>query len=106
MGLLVFCKQTPFQLGAIGTLIGLPGWAEVIYNVLALSQTSLVSAVQVFFKKNCRKGRYRSYLAISPFPTDFSTRFENFLPFSSNLKLSSKESFSLEEAKIGRLGTC
>ena len=41
--------------------------------------------------------------AISPFPTVFSTRFDNLLPFSSNLKLSSANSFSLEESKICRL---
>ena len=35
--------------------------------------------------------------AISPFPTVFSTGFENFLPFSSNVKLSSAISFKLEE---------
>ena len=34
----------------------------------------------------------------------FSTRLENFLPFSSNLKLSSANSLSLEESKICRLG--
>ena len=42
--------------------------------------------------------------AISPFPTEFSTRLDSFLPFSSNLKLSSANSFSLEESKICRLG--
>ena len=36
---------------------------------------------------------------ISPFPTVFSTRLDTFLPFSSNLKLSSANSFSLEESK-------
>ena len=34
----------------------------------------------------------------------FSTRFENFLPFSSNSKLSSVNSFSLKESKICCLG--
>ena len=34
----------------------------------------------------------------------FSTGFENFATFSSNLKLSSANSFSLEESKIFRLG--
>ena len=54
---------------------------------LTLSQTSpgfYVSAVQ----------------ALSPFPTVFSTLSENFSLFSSNLKLSSANSFSLEESKI------
>ena len=39
----------------------------------------------------------------SPFPTVFSTVVENFLPFLSNLKLSSANPFSLEESKICRL---
>ena len=39
-------------------------------------------------------------IAISPFPTVFSTRLENFLPFSSNLKLSSADSFSLKSLKF------
>ena len=38
------------------------------------------------------------------FKTVFSTLLENFLPFSSNLKLSSANSFSLEESKICGLG--
>ena len=42
--------------------------------------------------------------AISPFHTLFSTVLENFLPFSSNLKLSSANSISLEESKICHLG--
>ena len=37
-------------------------------------------------------------------PKVFSTHFENFLPFSSNLKLLSATSFSLEESKICCLG--
>ena len=38
------------------------------------------------------------------FPTVFSTRLENFLPFSSNLKLKSATSFGLEESKTYRMG--
>ena len=38
--------------------------------------------------------------AIFPFPTMFSTHLENFLPFSSNLDLSSAISFSLEESNF------
>ena len=34
----------------------------------------------------------------------FSTHLENFLPFSSNLKFSSANSFSLEESKICHFG--
>ena len=36
-------------------------------------------------------------------PAVFSTHLESFLPFSSNLKLSSANSFSLEESKICHL---
>ena len=43
-------------------------------------------------------------MTISPFPTVFSTLIGNFTPFSSNSKLSSAKSFSLEESKICRLG--
>ena len=34
----------------------------------------------------------------------FSTCLDKFMPFSSNLKLSSADSFSIEESKICRLG--
>ena len=60
-------------------------------QVLTLSQTSpgfYVSAVQVF-KKHSGKRRNCSLREISPFPTVFSTRLDNFLPLSSNLKVSS-----------------
>ena len=40
---------------------------------------------------------------ISSFPTVFSTLFEKFPPFSSNLKLLPANSFNLEESKIFRL---
>ena len=42
--------------------------------------------------------------AIYPFPTVFSIRLDNFLPWSSSLKISSANSFSLDESKICRLG--
>ena len=38
------------------------------------------------------------------FPHCFRNDLKNCLPFSSNLKLSSANSFSFEESKIGRLG--
>ena len=50
--------------------------------------------------KHCGKSRIRLYRAISSFPTVFSTLLEKFPPFSSNLKLSSANSFSLEPSKI------
>ena len=73
---------------------------------LTLSQTSpgfYMSAVPVFWK-HCWKRRNCSWQAISHFPTVFSFHSENFLPFSSNLKLSSANSFSFEVSKIGCLG--
>ena len=39
-----------------------------------------------------------------PFPPVFSSRFENFLPFPLNRKLSSTNSVSLQESEICRLG--
>ena len=54
-------------------------------------------------RKHCGKRRNCSSRPLSPFPTVFSTHFDNFLPSSSNLKLSSANSFSLEESKIRRL---
>ena len=55
------------------------------------------------FWKHSGKRRNCWWRAISPFPKVFSTRLDNFLPFSSNLKLSSAKSLSLEESKICRL---
>ena len=51
-------------------------------------------------------GEKEKYLvrAISPFPPVFSTLSENSVPFSSNLKLSSANSFNSEESKICRVG--
>ena len=91
---LSFLKTSMFLDKGTGSLIWL----------LTLSQTS-VSAVQVFWK-HCRERKNCSSRAISPFPTVFSTLFENFLPFSASLKLSSANSFSLKESKICRLGPC
>ena len=49
--------------------------------------------------ENTGKRRNCSWRAISPLPTVFSSRLENFLLFSSNLKLSA-DYFNLEEFKI------
>ena len=46
----------------------------------------------------------KKLLVISPLPAMFSTHLEKFLPFLSNLKLSSANSFSLEASTICRLG--
>ena len=45
-------------------------------------------------RKHCGKRRNCSYRAISLFPTVLSTRLDNFLLFSSSLKLSSANSFN------------
>ena len=47
--------------------------------------------------KQAFENAHNEQFAISPFPTVFSTCLDNFLPFSSNLKLSSANPFSLEE---------
>ena len=76
------------------------------FTMLTLSQTSpgfYMSALKVF-RKHCGKRRNCSLQSISPFPTMFYTLFENFLPFSSNLKLWSANCFSLEVSKMCGLG--
>ena len=73
---------------------------------LTLSQTIpgfYVSTVQVFWKQSGKRGNC-SLQTISPFPTLFSLQVENILLFSSNLNLSSANSFTLEESKICCLG--
>ena len=59
--------------------------------------TSLLKTLWEIKRRNC------SQRAISPFHSVFSTYLDSFMPFSSNLKLSSANSFSLEESKICRL---
>ena len=56
-------------------------------------------SVQVFGKHGGKR-RNCSLIAISPFPTVFSTYVEDFLSFSSNLKVMAANSFSLEESKF------
>ena len=80
--------------------------STVQFLSLTLSQTSpgfYVSAAQVF-RIHCGQRRNCSSQAISPFPTVFSTHLEEFLPFLPNSKLSSANSFNLEESKICPLG--
>ena len=52
------------------------------------------------FWKHRRKRRNCSWRAISPFPTVFSTCLDNFMPFSSILKISSANSLNLDQSKI------
>ena len=56
------------------------------------------------FENNVGKGEIARNEQFLLFPTWFSTNLENFMPFSSTLKLSSADSFSFEESKICRLG--
>ena len=56
------------------------------------------------FENTVGKGETAHNEHISPFPAVFSNLSENFLPFSSNLKLSSPSSLSLAESKICCLG--
>ena len=54
------------------------------------------------FENTVGKGEIACYEQFLLFPV-FSTHLNTFLPFLSNLKLSSANSFSLEESKICRL---
>ena len=69
---------------------------------LTLSQANPGFYVQVLWK-HCGNRRNYSWRDFSPFPSVFSTCLDNFLPSSSNIKLSSAYSFSLEESKMCRL---
>ena len=64
------------------------GWTNWLYCLIQV------------FRKKCRNRRNCSERAISPFLTVFSTLLEKFLPFSSEVKLSSANCFKLEESKI------
>ena len=102
---IISLKRLPAELMTTLKICKYYSW-QIKISMLTLSQTSpdfYVSAVEVFWK-HCGKRRNCSWRAISPFPTVFSTHLENYLPFSSNLELSSKNSVSLEESKICRLG--
>ena len=67
-------------------------------------QALVFTCLQYKSFENTGKRRKCMLQAISPFPTVFSTHLENIPPVSSNLKLSSANSFSLEESEICRLG--
>ena len=55
------------------------------------------------FENTVEKGEIARHEQFLLFPAVFSIRLKNFLPFSPNIKLSSANSFSLEESKICRL---
>ena len=57
------------------------------------------------FENTVGKGEIARNEQFLLFPQCFSTHLDNFLPFLLNLKLSSANSFSLEESKICRLVT-
>ena len=56
------------------------------------------------FENTVGKGEIARNEQFLRFPQCFFTKMESFLLFLSNLKLSSANSFSLEESKICRLG--
>ena len=56
------------------------------------------------FENTLGKGEIARNEQFLLFPTVFSTRLENLPPYSSNLKLSPVNSFSLEVSQICRLG--
>ena len=67
-------------------------------------QALVLTCLQYKSYENTGKRTDCSKRAISPFPTVFSTLSKNFLPFFSNVKLSSSNSYSLEVSKICCLG--
>ena len=76
-------------------------------SLLTLSQTIRGFYVSAIYKTSETPWEKEKLLVTSnffPFPTVFSIHFENFMPFSSNSKLSSANSYSLEQSKICRLG--
>ena len=73
-------------------------------RTLTLSQTTCLQNKFVFFLKHGEKKENARNEQFLLFPQCFSTFLENFVPFSSNLELSSENAFSLEESKICRLG--
>ena len=87
--------------------VGDPGPSWPACYVITLSQTIpafYVSALQVLWK-HC--GEKKKLLVTSNFfffPTVFSIHLENFLPFSSTLKLSSANAVDLKESKVCCLG--
>ena len=78
-------------------------WRNIFFGLTHSHTVTLLTPLgNKPFENTVGKGEI-AQRAISPFPTVFSTHLDNFLPFSSNLKLSSANSFSLEESKICRL---
>ena len=77
-----------------------------LHKELTTSQTRPVFTCLQYksFENTTGKGEIARNEQFLLLPTVFSTYFGTFLPFSSNLKLSSANSFSLEESKVCRLG--
>ena len=68
-----------------------------------MAASAPIHAFQEFFKNTVGKGEIAHNEQFLPFPIVFSTCFDNFVPFSSNLQLSSANYFNLEESKICHL---
>ena len=79
---------------------------DILVNVLLTFNPFLVFTYRQYksFENTVGKGEIARDEQFLLFPTVFSTLLENFLPFSSNSKLSSANSFNLKESKICRLG--
>ena len=77
-------------------------------NAFNLHQSRILSLIEGICRQQLNpfpnKPWFLRVCSKSLFPTVFSMLLENFLPFSSNLKLLSAISFILEESKICRLG--
>ena len=84
----------------------LPIWTRLQFYGLPFPKQALVfTCLQyTFFENAVGKGEIANTEQFLLFLTVFSTLLEKFLPFLSNLKLSSANSFSLEDSKSGRLG--
>ena len=105
----LFCIVTSLKILASYTLLPLLMYScrfqlrnsifIILYTITcALNDQSCRCAIKQHSFRNCSKR------AISPFPTVFSVLLKNYLPFSPKLKLSSANSFNLEEFKICCLG--
>ena len=78
---------------------------KIMRNIFCDFNSSLVFTCLQYksFENTVGKAEITHYEQFLLFPV-FSTCMETFLPFSTNLKLLSAKSFSLEESEICRLG--
>ena len=90
----VVCKSCRMQMNAIWKILK---FCRLVYGQPFPKQALIFTCLQLKSLENTvGKGEIVRNV--------FSTRLENFMPFSSNSELSSANSFRLEESKICRLG--